>query len=658
MIVKNLQISNYGIFNGKYEINFAEPSIKSVTLIGGLNGSGKTTIFEAIQICLFGVQSNLHKEQGKNRNLSYPKFLASKVNRSAKSNQSSSISLVINLAEDLEIQDDICITRSWQNEMHDKGATKEILTIEVNGEEDVDLTDNWLEFISQIISPSLSKLFLFDGEKILHYAKPENTSALLIQGIQILLGADLITNLEDDLRLLKRNVIKKSDGVNEDELKEFEDIVFVLRKSKISMDDQLEQLTQQLENEIENNSEINLSFELSGLKASETVLELERDIISLSLQIESLTKRQQSIIAGSLPIMLVKNRVSQIEKESKFLNTIKEHKLKVSAWEERDRQFLFMVKDKSLHNRLKDLLQKSLNNERLLKTEKQLNNFLSTDAEIDSLFSEIKREISEFKKNFKELTKLKLQLEQKQKSLLRAPTNEDSKRLFKQRDISNKLIFSIEMKISDLELRISRNERELLIAENKFKKQFADTVNSLHASSIQKKQLEKIEIAEQTLHKFRTQIVSRSLNQFEALITEKFNYLIRKHSLVEKFNIDKKSYLITALNSKNQLIPLDDLSAGERQILAISILWSLSEVSNIKIPVIIDTPLGRLDSKHRNQLITKYFPEASLQTIILSTDEEIIGKYYQAIHPYVGREFLCKEHPKITSAGTIVKGYF
>ena len=60
----------------------------------------------------------------------------------------------------------------------------------------------------------------------------------------------------------------------------------------------------------------------------------------------------------------------------------------------------------------------------------------------------------------------------------------------------------------------------------------------MHASSIQKKQLEKIEIAEKSLQKFLNQIVSRSLSQFEDLITEKFNYLIRKDTLVEKFNIE------------------------------------------------------------------------------------------------------------------------
>ena len=84
---------------------------------------------------------------------------------------------------------------------------------------------------------------------------------------------------------------------------------------------------------------------------------------------------------------------------------------------------------------------------------------------------------------------------------------------------------------------------------------------------------------------------------------------------------------------------------------------SLSEVSKINVPVVIDTPLGRLDSKHRKQLITKYFPQAGSQTIILSTDEEIIGDYYKSLKPYIGNEYLCDENKK-TKNGRIVEGYF
>ena len=148
------------------------------------------------------------------------------------------------------------------------------------------------------------------------------------------------------------------------------------------------------------------------------------------------------------------------------------------------------------------------------------------------------------------------------------------------------------------------------------------------------------------------------MNSIEKLVTQKFKYLIRKESFVESFSIERDTYILSAKDVKAKNIELIDLSAGERQILAISILWSLSELSKTSIPVIIDTPLGRLDSKHRNQLITKYFPEAGPQTIILSTDEEIIGQYYKTFKPYVGKEYICSENKKETGTGVIQEGYF
>ena len=102
MIFKKLEITNYGIFKGKHEVSFAQPSIQRVTLVGGLNGSGKTTIFEAIQIALFGARSNLHKE---NKLLSYNKYLGSKINRDCNEGEGAEIRFTLNLADDIEIDD-------------------------------------------------------------------------------------------------------------------------------------------------------------------------------------------------------------------------------------------------------------------------------------------------------------------------------------------------------------------------------------------------------------------------------------------------------------------------------------------------------------------------------------------------------------------------
>jgi len=658
LILKSLQISNYGIFQGIHSINFAQPSIKRITLIGGLNGSGKTTIFDAIQISLFGMKSNLHKENSSQKATPYLKFLESKINRNITPAKGSAISLVINLADDVDIEEDITITRSWKKT---STGVKEEFEVMRNDLIDIDLTNNWIEFISQIISPSLSKLFLFDGEKILHFAKPENTSKLLIQGIQTLLGADLVTSLEADLRLLKKNILKDTKHEDKAQLDDLDAAISNLKKQLLTLNSKLENNQELLLEYQESDDQIQDTFDLSGFKTSKKIAQLEEKIFAISAQMGALKKEQESIIAGSMPLGLVQKKIKSIESESIKRLAILEHKAKIIAWQERDREFLKLLKKEkntTLLEKLQKSLAASLEAESLDEEVANANSYISNSGDIQMLYQEIKNAARNFKDNSKELDSLQQELEQTQKSLLRAPDSKNMQKIFKQRDASKSSIIKLEVEIEGNKNLIVKLEKDLVMAENRFKRHFEETVKLLQSSSIQKKQLEKIQVVEGTLAKFSKELVWRSLNQFETLITSKFKYLIRKDSLVDSFTIDKQTFMISALNEANQPIQLQDLSAGERQILAISILWSLSEVANIKIPVIIDTPLGRLDSKHRHQLITKYFPEASLQTIILSTDEEIIGPYYKLCKPYVGEEYLCTENPKIKTSGTIIKGYF
>lgn len=81
------------------------------------------------------------------------------------------------------------------------------------------------------------------------------------------------------------------------------------------------------------------------------------------------------------------------------------------------------------------------------------------------------------------------------------------------------------------------------------------------------------------------------------------------------------------------------------------------EYRDKKLPVIIDTPLSRLDSNHRKALITTYFPNASDQTIILSTDSEIDGRYHEMMKENIGDEFTLEYHED-TKSTTIRRGYY
>ena len=654
MIIKNVQLHNYGPFKGSHSIDLALPSIKRVTLIGGLNGSGKTSIFEGIQLCLFGAQSNLHKEN--RRAHSYSKFLEAKVNRDAPNNTRCAINLTLNLSDDTDIAEDIILERSWTKTT--KG-TKESFEVTRNGMIDVVLSENWIEFISTIISPALSKLFLFDGEKILKYAEPAETSKLLIQGIETLIGADLITNLEDDLALLKKNIIKDTSPDLQSELSETEDEINDVKKQLNKDESRLIKLKEKNDITQKEYEDLETKFRAKGIKSFEKIEKLEAEVIDLKTQITLLEKEQVNIASGVMPLKLVKNNILAIRKSAEDSLNQSELNLKIDAWAKRDKFVMKSLSDlpKAKADKLKKLLDESLNKEK-----EQIKNtgvtFVESKVfELDALDELIDEDYKQYKSNKKELNKLRLNLESLEKAILRAPDDNNAKSMLLNRDDLIKKISVAEAEISQLADSIKSSEIRLVSLEGRYKKQFDEKIDALQSSSIQKSQLQKIKVAEKNLANFKKRIVDGSINSFEAQIATKFQFLNRKDSLINSIQIDKETYMIEAVNKEKKVIGLEDLSAGERQLLAISILWSLSEVSKISVPVVIDTPLGRLDSKHREQLITKYFPQAGSQTIILSTDEEIIGKYYKSLKPYIGNEYLCDENKK-TKTGRIVEGYF
>jgi hypothetical protein len=99
------------------------------------------------------------------------------------------------------------------------------------------------------------------------------------------------------------------------------------------------------------------------------------------------------------------------------------------------------------------------------------------------------------------------------------------------------------------------------------------------------------------------------------------------------------------------------LSEGEKQIFAISVLWGLARASAHPLPAIIDTPMARLDAAHRRHLVERYFPHASHQVLILSTDTEVDRQYYHALEPHIARAYHLN-YDEQTRATHGEEGYF
>lgn len=160
----------------------------------------------------------------------------------------------------------------------------------------------------------------------------------------------------------------------------------------------------------------------------------------------------------------------------------------------------------------------------------------------------------------------------------------------------------------------------------------------------------------EVLTEFKARLQASKLTQLSDAVTGCFKRLVEKGSLISRIAIEPRTLDITLIDSRGNELQKSQLSAGEQQMFAISIVWALALTSGYKAPVVIDTPMARLDSAHRINFITKYLPNASSQVIVLSTDEEVYGQYLDLIRDKVADCYtlLYHEDEQCTS---IVPGY-
>jgi DNA sulfur modification protein DndD len=156
---------------------------------------------------------------------------------------------------------------------------------------------------------------------------------------------------------------------------------------------------------------------------------------------------------------------------------------------------------------------------------------------------------------------------------------------------------------------------------------------------------ERIKLAAQTkklLDEYQQQLTRRKLNQLATQLVKRFNQLSRKRNFIDKVSIDPDSFHIT-LYQAGKPFPRTQLSAGEDQIFAIATLWALREVSGRPLPVVIDTPLSRLDDEHRRTMLAEFMPQVAQQVIILATTTEIDEQAFTFLKPIVSKAYLLSE---------------
>ena len=159
------------------------------------------------------------------------------------------------------------------------------------------------------------------------------------------------------------------------------------------------------------------------------------------------------------------------------------------------------------------------------------------------------------------------------------------------------------------------------------------------------------------MEKFKRALTEKNVSKLEKEISASFKSLLRKKTLFENCKINSDNMTLSLFNSEGKQLNSSRLSAGERQILAVSILWAISKSVEHSLPIIIDTPLARLDSEHRGSLIFDYFPKASDQVILLSTDEEITSEHSKELAVLTSHQFMVEANEK-KGTSNFRNGYF
>jgi DNA sulfur modification protein DndD len=168
---------------------------------------------------------------------------------------------------------------------------------------------------------------------------------------------------------------------------------------------------------------------------------------------------------------------------------------------------------------------------------------------------------------------------------------------------------------------------------------------------------EHIDRVRKTLVELRVATTRRHAERISVFVLEALTRLLRKERLITEVTIRPEDCALELFDERGGVVPADQLSAGERQLLAVAILWGLAQAAGQPLPVLIDTPLGRLDSSHRGHLIERYFPQASHQVILLSTDTEIDEAAYENLKAHIGHAYEVVFDPTGNSS-SVRAGYF
>ncbi len=604
--ITSIELENFRQYRGKVIVEFKSDKKKNVVIIQGKNGSGKSNLLNALTWCFYDLEAHGICED----NEKMPIINAYELTN-LRANQRTKAEVTIYLDTD---NGPWTIKRSIEGGKHLGGETyispeSTLTVVRPEGGQDKVYTGEATEIlINNLLPENLRSFFFMDGEKLREFFN-KDTAENIGEAIEKVSQLDLMykaaEHLEAHEKDLRKNVkagTPKLDEINGD-------IQFLQGKiDKNKLD-----IKKQKEHSKKNDKELIGVKDFLKNCGIDQVEQLETERQGIESDIKTSEERRQMIVLDrnkclvkTAPFIYLKNSIES------SLNLV---------WKKIDKGELPPKIKETLVLELIDRGKCICGTEVVGKAKKVLEEYskklgLSELGEISVVgktkFKDIISDIEDFPeimdRYYKDLDSYETELSKKRMRLSRIDekikAGEDKEKIINFERRRDDLIRQNEK----IDQRIKMNNSELKEANSMLDTKKKEYEKELGSSEKNKKLKDKLMLVQSTL---------RTLAETEKIIKDKIREQIQKNTENNFFKLIRKkgAFKEILINENYEVIVkhdsgynvIDHLSAGEYMILGLSFMSALMSISGFKAPVIIDTPLGKIDDEHRDK-ITKELP--------------------------------------------------
>lgn len=646
--LKRLKLQNFGPFP-ELEMEFAASKEQPITLVGAHNGRGKTSLFRAIRAALYGMDQEASGERS-------PLY-----NDGA---NGSTIQFALML-EDGESQVST-LTREYHYRLSSAGPVQTHETVSLRRGTEVLRDDQVREEIEQFLPSALAGYFFFDADDQIQQFL-YNQEGTLQAGIERILGIEQLDELEFQVDLLRKQGNKKYRQVTEAKgsvtQKQIQEQLDALEAEQTKLGDARNQALQRLRQSEADLATINAEID-KLLTEFDPQLHQEYDLTTqrlgaLTAEYGQIEEELEKLARESLPLFLIMAEIEDLLGEaqgqrlqssssavaeaisdlhSRASQIFRRYSYEEEHLEQIFRPYQSLLQEATAASGALDYTQQQLRAiEALLQQRAGSRRFAEVLSQRGTLLES--RESLNRKKNA--LIPPKTKLAERHKNL-----QADRDRLLREAEA-----LRIELRKQEEQQRDLTKQQAALREQAGKDESYSSDLNDLS------RRIEQIEAFQSFINDAGKAFRASRVSALEEAATRAYALITNKPDMKRRIEIDPETFA-ASLHLDKKVLSMYSHSAGEQQIIAMALVAGLARTAERGVPMIIDTPLARLDQLHRENLCSHFFPKVAEQVVILSTDSEIIGPLHSLLKPAVGQEYLIDRHAEGKEHSYLREGYF